>query len=128
MIGVLAALRHRERTGLGQVVDVAMLDAMIAVSDMPPFLWSMGAPERWASSGSLGICAAFRAKDGYFVVADRFASTNSNAWLKRSEIHNGRADARFATREDWASSTEPVVRPALEAWARDKTKLEAARD
>src|SRR5690606_30830168 len=34
VIGVLCALRHRERTGLGQVVDVAMLDAMIAVSDI----------------------------------------------------------------------------------------------
>ena len=30
-IGMLAALRHREHTGLGQYVDVAMLDAMIAM-------------------------------------------------------------------------------------------------
>jgi formyl-CoA transferase len=126
VIGVQAALRHRERTGLGQVVDVAMLDSMIAVSDMPPFLWSMGAPERWASSGSLGICAAFRAKDGFFVVAvfrehqfERLAHAMGNPqWV---------GDARFATREDWARNTETVVRPALEAWARDKTKLEAAR-
>ncbi len=126
VIGVQAALRHRERTGLGQVVDVAMLDSMIAVSDMPPFLWSMGAPERWASSGSLGICAAFRAKDGFFVVAifrehqfERLAHAIGNPqWV---------GDARFATREDWACNTETVVRPALEAWARDKTKLEAAR-
>jgi formyl-CoA transferase len=127
VIGVQAALRHRERTGLGQVGDGAMLDAMIAVSDMPPFLWSMGAPERWASSGSLGICAAFRAKDGFFVVAifrehqfERLAhALGKPEWI---------GDARFATREDWARSTEPVVRPALEDWARDKTKLEAARE
>jgi crotonobetainyl-CoA:carnitine CoA-transferase CaiB-like acyl-CoA transferase len=126
VIGVQAALRHRERTGLGQLVDVALYDAMVAVSDMPPFLWSMGAPERWASSGSIGICAAFRAKDGFFVVAvfrehqfERLArAIGCDAWL---------GDPRFATREDWARQTEPVVRPALEAWARDKTKLEAAR-
>jgi formyl-CoA transferase len=93
---------------------------------MPPFLWSMGAPEKWASSGSLGICASFRASDGYFVVAifrehqfERLAHAIGKAeWL---------GDARFATREDWARSTDPVVRPALEAWARDKTKLEASR-
>lgn len=126
VIGVLAALRHRGRTGLGQVVDVAMLDAMIAVSDMPPFLWSMGAPERWAAAGSLGICAAFRARDGWFVVAvfrehqlERLArAVGHPEWI---------GDPRFATREDWARATEPIVRPALEAWAADKTKLEAAR-
>jgi formyl-CoA transferase len=126
VIGILCALRHRERTGLGQVVDVAMMDAMLAVSDMPPFLWSMGAPERWAAAGSLGICAAFRARDGWFVVAvfrehqlERLArAVGHPEWI---------GDPRFATREDWARSTEPVVRPALEAWAADKTKLEAAR-
>lgn len=93
---------------------------------MPPFLWSMGAPERWAAAGSLGICAAFRARDGWFVVAvfrehqlERLADTVGHPeWI---------GDPRFATREDWARSTEPVVRPALEAWAADKTKLEAAR-
>lgn len=126
VIGVQAALRHRERTGLGQLVDVAMYDAMIAISDMPPFLWSMGAPERWATSGSLGICAAFRAIDGFFVVAifrehqfERLAHAIGHPrWI---------GDQRFATREGWAQHTESVVRPALEAWARDKTKLEASR-
>jgi formyl-CoA transferase len=127
VIGVQAALRHRERTGLGQLVDVAMYDAMIAISDMPPFLWSMGAPERWATSGSIGICAAFRASDGFFVVAvfrehqlERLAhAIGKSQWLD---------DPRFATRESWAQHTESVVRPALEAWARDKTKLQAASD
>jgi len=125
VIGVQAALRHRERTGLGQYVDLAMLDATLAMSDMPPLLWSMGAPERWAASGSIGICAGFRARDGYFVVAifrehqfERLARAIGHPeWI---------GDTRFATREDWARNTGPVVRPALEAWARDKGKLEAA--
>ena len=104
-----------------------MLDAMIAVSDMPPFLWSMGAPERWASSGSLGICASFRAKDGWFVVAI-FREHQFERLGARDRTSRVDGDARFATREDWARNTESVVRPALEAWARDKTKLEAARE
>ena len=41
-IGLLAALRHRDRTGKGQHVDVAMYDAMIAMADIVPFMWSMG--------------------------------------------------------------------------------------
>jgi CoA:oxalate CoA-transferase len=99
---------------------------MIAVSDMPPFLWSMGAPERWAAAGSLGICAAFRARDGFFVVAvfrehqlERLANAVGHPeWV---------GDPRFATREGWARHTDSVVRPALEAWARGLGKLEAAR-
>jgi crotonobetainyl-CoA:carnitine CoA-transferase CaiB-like acyl-CoA transferase len=126
VIGTLCALRHRDRTGLGQYVDVAMLDAMIAVSDMPPFLWSMGAPVAWAAAGALALCAAFRARDGFFVVAvfrehhfERLArAVGHPEWCE---------DPRFATREGWAEHTESVIRPALETWARDKSKLEASR-
>jgi len=126
VIGVLCALRHRERTALGQTVDVAMLDAMLAVSDMPPFLWSMGAPERWAASGSIGICAAFRARDGHFVVA--IFREHQFERLARAVGHpEWVGDPRFASREGWASHTDGVVRPALEDWARERSKLEAAR-
>ena len=44
VIGTLAALRHREKTGRGQYVDISMYDSMIAMSDMVPHLWSMDAP------------------------------------------------------------------------------------
>jgi formyl-CoA transferase len=127
VIGTLAALRHRERTGLGQHVDLAMFDAMLAISDMPPHLWSMGAPERWAASGSLGVCAGFRARDGHFVVA--VFREHQFEKLARAVGHpEWCEDARFNTREGWARHTESVIRPALENWARDKTKLEAARE
>jgi formyl-CoA transferase len=127
VVGTLAALRQRERTGLGQHVDLAMFDAMIAISDMPPHLWSMGAPERWAASGSLGVCAGFRARDGFFVVAI-FREHQFERLAQAVGHPEWRDDPRFATREDWAHHTDAVIRPALEAWARDKTKLEAARE
>ncbi len=41
-VGVLAALRHRDATGRGQRIDVAMLDAMVAICDLVPNFWSMG--------------------------------------------------------------------------------------
>jgi formyl-CoA transferase len=126
VIGILAALRHREATGLGQCVDVAMYDAMVAMCDMVPFLWSMGAPASMAAAGSTALVAAFAARDGHFVVAAfrehqfrRFAeSVGHPEWI---------TDPRFATRRGWAEHTESVIRPAVEAWARDKTKLEASR-
>ncbi len=42
VIGILAALRHRDHTGLGQHVDIAMLDAMVAMTDVVTNFWSMG--------------------------------------------------------------------------------------
>jgi formyl-CoA transferase len=126
VIGTLAALRQRERTGLGQHVDLAMFDAMLAISDMPPHLWSMGAPERWAASGSLGVCAGFRARDGHFVVAV-FREHQFQKLAQAVGHPEWCQDPRFATREGWALHTDAVIRPALESWARDKGKLEASR-
>ncbi len=127
VIGILAALRHRENTGLGQHVDISMYDAMIAMADMVPQLWSMRAPAKLAAAGSTAIVGAFQARDGYFVVAvfrehhfERLATLVGHPeWCQQE---------RFATREGWARCIEPVIRPALETWALDKTKLEAARD
>ncbi len=124
IIGMLAALRHRDRTGLGQHVDISMYDAMVALSDMVPHLWSMDAPAAWATAGSIGIVAGFAARDGWFVVSvfrehhfERLARTVGHPeWCD---------DPRFATREGWAQQIEGVLRPAIERWAADKTRLEA---
>jgi crotonobetainyl-CoA:carnitine CoA-transferase CaiB-like acyl-CoA transferase len=37
-VGIMAALRHRDRTGQGQHVDVAMLDSTVAMTDHPEWL------------------------------------------------------------------------------------------
>jgi len=125
VIGMLAALRHRDQTGEGQHVDIAMYDSMIALTDMVPFLASMDAPPEWATSGSLGIVKGFRARDGYFVVA--VLRRHHFERLARVLGHPEWIDDPSLTRlEDWARETEGVIRPALEAWAATKTKHEAA--
>ena len=65
VIGTQAALRQRDRTGRAQRVDVAMLDAMVAVLDVVPNFWSMGMPmgTPWP-----GILHGFRAADGWFML------------------------------------------------------------
>lgn len=122
-IGVLAALQGRDRRGHGQKVDVAMLDCIIAMMDMVPFNHSLGIEnsiKAWP-----GILSSFEAKDGLFVMQvgrehqfERMAQAiDKPEWL---------SDPRFATREGWRDHVESVIRPALEEWARDKTKLEAS--
>src|SRR3984957_5091190 len=66
VIGILAPLRHRERTGVGQYVDIAMFDAMVAMTDIVTNFWSMGVrPE--PDKALEVICEGFRCSDGYVV-------------------------------------------------------------
>ncbi len=122
VIGTLAALRHRERTGLGQHVDIAMYDAMVAMADMVPFMASMGVEQ--IATGGPWIIDSFRAKDGYFVVEiirEQHLHQLARAIGKPEWIE----DERFAERESWPDHIETIFRPAIEAWASTRTKLEA---
>ena len=126
VIGILAALRHRDRTGEGQYVDIAMLDATVAMTDVVTNFWSLGVrPE--PEKGLQVICEGFRASDGYVVAqivrAPQFAKVaelvGHPEWID---------DPRFATRAGWGPNLESVIRPAIDAWASQRTKLEAARE
>jgi crotonobetainyl-CoA:carnitine CoA-transferase CaiB-like acyl-CoA transferase len=122
VIGVLAALRHRDLTGEGQYVDIAMLDSVVAMTDLVTNFWSMGV--RGSLGGAL-IMEGFRASDGYFLLQvgrehqfERLAKLIGHEdWL---------SDPRFETRQGWVDHLEDTIRPAIETWASDKTKLEAA--
>lgn len=123
-IGLLAALRERDRTGRGQHVDVAMFDAMVAMADIVPHFWSLGVRGKRRTPG---IFDGFRAKDGWFVV--QAVREHQLAQFARSIGHpEWLDDPRFATRDGWREHMEDVVRPAVEAWAASRTKLEAATE
>jgi crotonobetainyl-CoA:carnitine CoA-transferase CaiB-like acyl-CoA transferase len=120
-IGILAALRQRETTGAGQYVDVAMFDAMIAMTDIVTNFWSMG-----LRGGDLGplILNGFRAKDGWFVLQ----VGREPAFAQLAEVighPEWASDPRFATRQGWVDHLEDVLRPAVEAWAAGLTKVGA---
>jgi formyl-CoA transferase len=121
-VGLLAALRHRDRTGVGQHVDIAMYDAMIAMADMVPFMASMGAEQ--ISQGGPWIIEGFAAKDGDFVI-EVIREHHLQSLAKVIGKPEWLDDPRFADRDQWSALIEPEVRPAIEAWAADKTKLEA---
>jgi crotonobetainyl-CoA:carnitine CoA-transferase CaiB-like acyl-CoA transferase len=124
-IGILAALRHRDQTGVGQYVDIAMLDAVIAMTDVVANFWSLGVrPE--PGKGLQVILDGFRTSDGYVVVQ----IVREHQFEKLADLvghPEWRDDPRFATRAGWAPNVDAVIRPAFEAWAKGRTKLEATR-
>jgi formyl-CoA transferase len=121
VIGTLAALRQRDRTGRAQHVDLAMLDAMVAVLDVVPNFWSMGMPmgTPWP-----GILHGFRAADGWFMLQ----VLRAHQWpdlaraIGRPEWAD---DPRFATPQGWLDHLDSDIRPAVESWAAARTKRAA---
>jgi CoA:oxalate CoA-transferase len=63
-IGTLAALRHRERTGEGQVVDVCLLDSALTMVEIPTSYYLATGEQ-----GGEGGRPPYRAKDGWVVIA-----------------------------------------------------------
>jgi len=63
-IGTLAALRHRERTGEGQLVDVCLLDSALTMVEIPTSYHLATGQE-----GGEGGRPPYRAKDGWVVIA-----------------------------------------------------------
>lgn len=70
--GVLAALYHREKTGLGAKIDVAMLDAQLAIQEHAVAITTAtGTPpgRTGARHPTITPFATYRAADGFFVIA-----------------------------------------------------------
>jgi crotonobetainyl-CoA:carnitine CoA-transferase CaiB-like acyl-CoA transferase len=120
-IGVLAALRHRDLTGEGQHVDIAMLDSVIAMTDIVMNFWSMGLG---GGAPPAVIMHGFRAGDGWFVL-----QVGREAQFAKLAELVGRPewvdDERFATRAGWLTHLDDEIRPAVEAWAATRTRVEA---
>ncbi|HEV8439689.1 MAG TPA: CoA transferase [Methylomirabilota bacterium] len=63
-IGALAALRHRERTGEGQLVDVCLLDSALTMVEIPTSYYLATGQE-----GGEGGRPPYRARDGWVVIS-----------------------------------------------------------
>src|SRR6266850_2310731 len=116
MQGILLALMDRERSGLGQHVDIALFDAMLSVMRLPlGVLLATGADPSRVGNDHLSIAPyeSLRAKDGYIIVA----VANPRLWgrfcaaIGRPDLHD---DPRFKTNSDRVTHRQ-VLKRELEA-------------
>ncbi|MDV8071026.1 CaiB/BaiF CoA-transferase family protein [Rhodococcus sp. IEGM 1366] len=126
VIGVLAALRHRETTGLGQLVDIAMYDSMLSICDLPANYWSMGMRNEPDTELRVPyLLKSFRSKDGWCVL--QVSRPHQFKRLAQLLGHDDWiSDDRFAHGYGWYDHWTDEIQPALENWAAGRTTTEAA--
>ena len=132
-IAVLAALTHRDRTGVGQYIDMALLDvsvAMLANMNMN-YLTSGQVPKRWGNAHPNVIpYQVFACSDGHIIVAVGNDSQFRQFCEVLAESALG-ADERFATNSNRIRNRDvliPLIEPLMRARSRDAwvDALEAA--
>jgi crotonobetainyl-CoA:carnitine CoA-transferase CaiB-like acyl-CoA transferase len=107
-IGALAALRHRERTGEGQVVDVCLLDSALTMVEIPTSHYLATGKE-----GGEGGRPPYRAKDGWVVIS---AAARPMA-ARLMKLVTGEADDTPMA----GSAGTAAQRARIEAWCAERT-------
>ncbi|MCC6434033.1 MAG: CoA transferase [Acidimicrobiales bacterium] len=124
-MGMLAAIHYAQRTGVGQFLDVAMVDAMMSMSSESMTSWSYtGRPQRPAGNTVDGLTPfdIYRTADGHCAIA----APTPPQWALLCELI-GRPD--LITDERTAHIRQrlkhrDVVDDAVGGWARARTNAE----
>jgi crotonobetainyl-CoA:carnitine CoA-transferase CaiB-like acyl-CoA transferase len=122
-IGVMAALAHRDRTGEGQYIDMALLDVQVAMlANMNTnFLASGQPPVRWGNAhANIVPYQTFQTSDGWIIVA-----VGNDGPFRMFVDAGGRPeladDPRFATNPSRVRNRDTLV-PILAAMVRERGK------
>jgi len=124
-IAVMAALAHRDRTGEGQYIDMALLDVQVAMmANMNTnYLASGLAPKRWGNAHpNIVPYQTFATSDGHIIVA-----VGNDGQYRRFVEAGGRPelahDERFSTNPRRLRNRDILV-PLLAEMVKTKTKHE----
>jgi formyl-CoA transferase len=124
-IAVLAALTHRDRTGEGQYIDMALLDVQVAMlANMTTnYLASDNPPKRWGNAHpNIVPYQTFATADGHIIVA-----VGNDGQYRRFVDVGGRpelaTDERFATNPMRVRYRDTLV-PLLAEMVKTRTKQE----
>ncbi|MCJ7626963.1 MAG: CoA transferase [Longimicrobiales bacterium] len=121
--GIMQALFMRERTGEGQMVDISLLDNMLALNERMVTLYSVSgkAPQR-GKLEHLWPRGAFQCSDGYVAlnVPDDGIWARLAITLGRPDLVDDPRSADGASR----AANAHFLQPILEEWMADKTRTE----
>ncbi|WP_229509508.1 CaiB/BaiF CoA-transferase family protein [Massilia sp. CCM 8734] len=124
-VAVLAALTHRDRTGQGQYIDMALLDTQVAMlaNVGSNYLNSGKAPKRWGNAhANIVPYQTFACADGHLIVA-----TGNDGQYRKFVEAGGRddlaLDARFATNPLRVQHRDVLV-PLLAQMVKTRTRDE----
>ena len=124
-VAVLAALAHRDRTGAGQYIDMALLDVQVAMlANMNTnFLVSGSPPARWGNAHpNIVPYQTFKTSDSWIIVA----VGNDGQFRKFVEVGGQPEladDPRFAQNPDRVRHREHLV-PLLAAMVAQRSKAD----
>ena len=121
--GIMQALFMRERTGKGQLVDVSLLDNMLALNERMVALYSVSgnAPQR-GKLEHLWPRGAFKCSDGFVALN----VPDDGIWARLATTI-GRPDLIEDPRSDVGTSRAAhadFLQPILEEWMAEKTRAE----
>jgi formyl-CoA transferase len=124
-VAILAALAHRERTGAGQYIDMALLDVQVAMlANMGAnYLASGAAPTRWGNAHpNIVPYQTFKTRDGWIIVG-----VGNDAQFRKFVEVGGRAelarDPRFAQNPQRVRHRDALA-PILVAMVEQRSKAD----
>jgi len=122
---ILAALVHRERTGEGQYIDMALLDTQVAVmaNVSSNYLCSDEIPQRWGNASPIIVpYQTFPTSDGWVIIA-----VGNDSQFRQFVTAGGQEqladDALYSKNPQRVLNREQLI-PLLETMTRRKTKAQ----
>lgn len=109
-IGALAALRHRDRTGEGQMIDCCLLDSALTMVEIPSIYYL-----EEGRDGGEGGRPPYRAKDGWVVIS----AIGRDMVATLMSLVRGHAEA--GDLRPLSSSASDERRRLLDAWVAERT-------
>jgi len=122
-VGILAALRHREQTGEGQMIDLALVDTQVAwlVNEGVNYLTSRKVPKRLGNAHpNIAPYETFETCDGHVIVAvgnDNQFRRFCNA-IECPELAD---EPRYATNPNRLANRDTLI-PIIQSVLKTKTK------